>query len=49
MKRVARSAPWVVVPANQKWFSRLVVAAAIIDALNDLELTFPRVDGGQAA
>jgi PPK2 family polyphosphate:nucleotide phosphotransferase len=37
-------APWYVVPADAKWFARLVVAAAIIDALEDLELAFPAVD-----
>jgi PPK2 family polyphosphate:nucleotide phosphotransferase len=37
-------APWYVVPADAKWFARLVVAAAIIDALEDLELAFPVVD-----
>ena len=34
-------APWIVVPANQKWFARLVVAAAVIDALEELNLAFP--------
>jgi PPK2 family polyphosphate:nucleotide phosphotransferase len=37
-------APWYVVPANHKWFTRLVVVAAIIDALEEMELAFPRVD-----
>jgi PPK2 family polyphosphate:nucleotide phosphotransferase len=37
-------APWYVVPANSKWFTRLVVAAAVIDALESLDLHFPRVD-----
>jgi len=32
-----------VVPADNKWFSRIVVAAAIIDALGSLDLHFPRV------
>ena len=36
-------APWVVVPANHKWFARLVVVAAIIDALEGLRLDFPKV------
>jgi len=36
-------APWYVVPADNKWFSRIVVAAAIIDALGSLDLHFPRV------
>lgn len=37
-------APWYVVPADNKWFTRTVVAAAAIDALGSLELRYPRVD-----
>ena len=37
-------APWYVVPADNKWFTRLVVAAAIVDALEDMKLAFPKVD-----
>jgi PPK2 family polyphosphate:nucleotide phosphotransferase len=40
-------APWYVVPADNKWFTRLVVAAAIIDALEDLDLAFPKVDAAK--
>jgi PPK2 family polyphosphate:nucleotide phosphotransferase len=43
----APHAPWVVVPANKKWFARLVVAASIIEALEELNLAFPRVDGAR--
>jgi len=39
-----KEAPWYVVPADNKWFTRLVVAAAVIDALADLELEYPQVD-----
>ena len=38
------SAPWFVVPADNKWFTRLVVAGAIIDALEGLDLHDPVVD-----
>ncbi len=38
-----KHAPWHVVPADNKWFSRLVVAAAIIEALASLDLAYPRV------
>ena len=38
-------APWVVVPGDKKWFARLVVAATIIDALDELDLRFPTLDG----
>ena len=38
------NAPWYVVPADNKWFTRLVVAAAIIDALASLDLHYPKVD-----
>jgi len=37
-------APWYVVPADNKWYSRIVVAAAIIDALDSLNLKYPDVD-----
>jgi PPK2 family polyphosphate:nucleotide phosphotransferase len=38
-----KDSPWYVVPADNKWFTRLVVAAAIIDALSSLDLKFPEV------
>jgi PPK2 family polyphosphate:nucleotide phosphotransferase len=34
-------APWYVVPADHKWFMRLVVAAAVVDSLRQLDLTLP--------
>ena len=37
-------APWFVVPADKKWFTRLVVAAAVVEAVEQLDLTFPKVD-----
>jgi PPK2 family polyphosphate:nucleotide phosphotransferase len=37
-------APWFVVPADHKWFTRMVVSSVIIDALESLHLTYPRVD-----
>jgi PPK2 family polyphosphate:nucleotide phosphotransferase len=40
-------APWYVVPADKKWYTRLVVAAAIIHALEDLKLHYPVVDAAQ--
>jgi len=36
--------PWYVVPADNKWYTRLVVAAAIVDTLQDLKLAYPNVD-----
>ena len=36
-------APWVVVPADKKWFARWVVAATVIDALDELNLAYPKV------
>ena len=38
-----KDAPWYVVPADKKWFTRLVVAAAVIDTLASLRLAYPRV------
>ena len=40
-------APWFVVPADRKWFTRLVVAAAVIDALESLDLKYPKLDADQ--
>ena len=40
----SKHAPWFVVPADNKWFTRLLVAAAIVDAVEDLDLTYPKVD-----
>ena len=42
-RTATRNAPWYVVPADNKWFTRLVVAAAIVEALWELNLTFPDV------
>jgi PPK2 family polyphosphate:nucleotide phosphotransferase len=39
-----KDSPWYVVPADNKWFTRAVVAAAIVDALASLDLHYPRVD-----
>lgn len=37
-------APWYVVPADHKWFARVVIGSAIITALEKLDLHFPKVD-----
>jgi polyphosphate kinase 2 (PPK2 family) len=37
-------APWYVVPADNKWVTRLVVAAAIVEAVEQLDLAYPTVD-----
>ncbi len=39
----APHAPWYVVPADNKWFTRLVVAAAIVEAVESLDLHYPKV------
>src|ERR1700741_5143130 len=38
-----KEAPWYVVPADNKWFTRVVVGAAVIEALADLDLEYPEV------
>ncbi len=38
-----KEAPWYVVPADNKWFTRVVVATAVIEALADLDLEYPEV------
>jgi PPK2 family polyphosphate:nucleotide phosphotransferase len=40
----SQHAPWVVVPADHKWFARVVIGSAIVAALERLDLHFPRVD-----
>ena len=42
-------APWYVVPADNKWFTHLVVGAAIIEALENLALQYPKVDAAKKA
>jgi PPK2 family polyphosphate:nucleotide phosphotransferase len=42
-----RSAPWYVIPADNKWYTRLVVAAAIVDTMKELKLAYPKVDSQQ--
>jgi PPK2 family polyphosphate:nucleotide phosphotransferase len=42
-------APWHVVPADHKWFARVVIGSAIVSALEELNLRFPRVDKGSLA
>jgi PPK2 family polyphosphate:nucleotide phosphotransferase len=39
----AKHAPWFVVPADNKWFTRLVVAAAIVEAVEELDLSYPKI------
>lgn len=41
------AAPWYVVPADHKWFTRIVVAAAIVDGLASLNLAYPDVSPAQ--
>jgi PPK2 family polyphosphate:nucleotide phosphotransferase len=39
-----KEAPWYVVPADNKWFTRVVVAGAVIETLDSLDLAYPKVD-----
>jgi polyphosphate kinase 2 (PPK2 family) len=41
--------PWFVVPADKKWFTRVVVSAAVIDTLVSLDLAYPEVDSARLA
>jgi len=43
----SKHAPWFVVPADKKWFTRLVVASAIVEAVEQLDLTYPKVDAAK--
>jgi len=42
-----KHAPWYVVPADNKWFTHLVVAAAIVETLEELKLSSPKVDSAK--
>ncbi|MFY9646675.1 MAG: polyphosphate kinase 2 family protein [Terriglobales bacterium] len=42
-------APWYVVPADNKWFTRLVVSEAVVDAMKEMNLKYPKVSGEQKA
>ena len=41
-------APWYVVPADRKWFTRLVVADAIVEALEEMGVGLPEVGRREA-
>jgi PPK2 family polyphosphate:nucleotide phosphotransferase len=43
----SKRAPWYVVPADNKWFTRLIVAAAIVEAMENLDLAYPKVDSNK--
>jgi hypothetical protein len=40
----SKQAPWIVVPADHKWFARVVIGSSIVAALDKLDLQFPKVD-----
>ena len=42
-------APWFVVPADNKWYTRIVVASAVVDALASLDLEYPTVGADKRA
>ena len=42
-----KHAPWYVVPADNKWFSRLVISTVIVDTLESLKLEYPKVDAAK--
>jgi PPK2 family polyphosphate:nucleotide phosphotransferase len=44
-----KDAPWYVVPADNKWYTRVVVASAVVDALASLDLRYPKVGKSKVA
>ncbi len=44
----AKYAPWMVVPADHKWFARVVISSAIVSAMEKLDLRYPEVDKSDA-
>jgi PPK2 family polyphosphate:nucleotide phosphotransferase len=43
----SKDCPWYVVPADNKWFTRLVVSAAIVNALQDMNLSYPTIGASE--
>jgi PPK2 family polyphosphate:nucleotide phosphotransferase len=43
----SKHAPWYIVPADNKWFTRLFVAAAIVEAVASLDLAYPKIDAAK--
>jgi PPK2 family polyphosphate:nucleotide phosphotransferase len=43
----SKHSPWFVVPADNKWFTRLVVAAAIVQTVENLDLAYPKLDAAK--
>lgn len=43
----SKHAPWYVVPADNKWFTHLAVSAAIVERLEELDLSYPKVDAAK--
>jgi polyphosphate kinase 2 (PPK2 family) len=41
-KTSTEHAPWFIVPADHKWFTRIVIAELVVDALETLDLAFPK-------
>jgi len=44
-----KRAPWYVVPADNKWFTRLVISTVIVDTLESLDLSYPKLDAAKKA
>jgi PPK2 family polyphosphate:nucleotide phosphotransferase len=42
-----RHAPWYVIPADNKWFTHLAISAAIVETLEELDLSYPKVDAAK--
>ena len=42
-------APWFIVPADNKWFTRIIVVEAMIEALDELDLRIPKMSPGEQA
>jgi PPK2 family polyphosphate:nucleotide phosphotransferase len=43
----SEEAPWYVVPADNKWFTRLVISTVLVDTLESLNLSYPKVDAAK--
>ena len=43
----SKHAPWYVVPADNKWYTRLIVASAVVEGIASLNLAYPKVSAAQ--
>ncbi len=48
-RNASKKAPWYVIPADKKWFARLVISEVIVQTMESLKLAYPALDARQLA